>query len=192
MWLMSQRVCSPAADLVETLSNVMLLHCTCCCRCCTSILLHVYPFLDFIYILSGGCSTSAARAAPISPGGLKAAMGRRSYRWAGNRQEDAHEFLTELLDAVQSEVLTAEVASSSTAAPNQVTNRCSVRVSETACPASRTFTGCLKHEMVCQQCQHRAMVGMTQARSQFLYVWLPMTVAIPCACSMKVRNDLLE
>ncbi|GBF94656.1 hypothetical protein Rsub_07392 [Raphidocelis subcapitata] len=50
----------------------------------------------------------AGRPAPISPGRVRAAMARRSARWGGARQEDAHEFLTELLDAVQREVLGAQ------------------------------------------------------------------------------------
>jgi uncharacterized UBP type Zn finger protein len=36
-------------------------------------------------------------------------MARLHSRWGGCRQEDAHEFYTALIDAVQTEVLTAQV-----------------------------------------------------------------------------------
>jgi uncharacterized UBP type Zn finger protein len=36
-------------------------------------------------------------------------MAQLSARWGGCRQEDAHEFLTALLEAVQTEVLAAQV-----------------------------------------------------------------------------------
>lgn len=55
-------------------------------------------------------SPSSDLAKPaVEPGELRAAMGRRSGRWRGFGQQDAHEFLVELLEALQSEVLAAEV-----------------------------------------------------------------------------------
>lgn len=64
-----------------------------CCRCCLR-----HPFV------------AAAASGSISPAGVSAAMARRSARWGLARQEDAHEFLTALLDGVQSEVLAAHVS----------------------------------------------------------------------------------
>lgn len=45
----------------------------------------------------------------ISPAAVSAAMAHLDSRWGLCRQEDAHEFLTALLDALQTEVLTAQV-----------------------------------------------------------------------------------
>lgn len=184
-------------------------------------------------------------------------MARRSARWGGTRQEDAHEFLTELLDVVQREVLAAQdlaaaaeqqpaAARSGSRRPErqgrrrlrrntrvdghqqeqreqemrdavdeqdgvkmdaqlqdppqqqqqQLDEGCqgravrqegnqqqqqkqdpdqghaqprtrrrrtiSVRLSRAACPASRAFTGCLQHELRCQECGH-----VTTLKEQF-------------------------
>jgi uncharacterized UBP type Zn finger protein len=45
----------------------------------------------------------------VEPSELRAAMGRRGSRWRSFAQQDAHEFLVELLEGLQSEVLAAEV-----------------------------------------------------------------------------------
>lgn len=54
------------------------------------------------------CSYGSDRA--ISPAAVSAAMAQLDSRWGLSRQEDAHEFLTALLDALQTEVLTAQVS----------------------------------------------------------------------------------
>eukprot|EP00879_Flechtneria_rotunda_P015876 GHRR01016603.1.p1 GENE.GHRR01016603.1~~GHRR01016603.1.p1 ORF type:complete len:826 (+),score=340.63 GHRR01016603.1:294-2771(+) len=53
---------------------------------------------------NGGQSVTA-----MSPAVVSAAMAKLSSRWGSYRQEDAHEFLTALLDAIQTEVLAAQV-----------------------------------------------------------------------------------
>ncbi len=50
----------------------------------------------------------------MEPSELRGAMGRlgggvKGERWRGFGQQDAHEFLVELLEALQGEVLAAEV-----------------------------------------------------------------------------------
>jgi hypothetical protein len=61
--------------------------------------------LCFLCILVCFC----CRCSAISPAAVSAAMAQLSARWGGCRQEDAHEFLTALLEAVQTEVLAAQV-----------------------------------------------------------------------------------
>lgn len=56
-------------------------------------------FLPFLY--------RGARS--ISPSDLKQTLGKRTARWRGFTQQDAHEFLVDLLELVQGEVLEAEV-----------------------------------------------------------------------------------
>lgn len=46
----------------------------------------------------------------ISPSALKQTLGKRTARWRGFTQQDAHEFLVDLLELVQGEVLEAEVS----------------------------------------------------------------------------------
>lgn len=56
------------------------------------------------------CSAGSERSGcAISPAVVSVAMARLSPRWGSCRQEDAHEFMTALLDAMQTEVLAAQV-----------------------------------------------------------------------------------
>ncbi|GLC35870.1 hypothetical protein PLESTB_000514400 [Pleodorina starrii] len=79
----------------------------------------------------------------VEPSELRAAMGRRGSRWRSFAQQDAHEFLVELLEGLQSEVLAAEAAAS---------GRRSMPLSETRCPAARNLGGCLMHTWTCSAC----------------------------------------
>ncbi|KAG2450648.1 hypothetical protein HYH02_004488 [Chlamydomonas schloesseri] len=89
----------------------------------------------------------------VEPAELRAAMGRRSGRWRGFGQQDAHEFLVELLEALQSEVLAAEAA----AAGKQ-----RIAMSRTRDPAARNLSGCLMHTWACRGCGH-----VTRAKEVF-------------------------
>lgn len=67
-----------------------------------------------LHVCSPACSFLASSSSnlqrpAITPAALKAALGRRSQRWRGMAQQDAHEFMCAVLDTVQEEVLAAEV-----------------------------------------------------------------------------------
>ncbi|GFR52754.1 hypothetical protein Agub_g15361 [Astrephomene gubernaculifera] len=84
-----------------------------------------------------------SRKPAVEPAALRAAMGRRGRRWRSYAQQDAHEFLVELLEGLQSEVLGAEAA---------VTGCKRVRLSSTSCPVARNLGGCLVHTWTCSGC----------------------------------------
>ncbi|GIL61025.1 hypothetical protein Vafri_15396 [Volvox africanus] len=96
----------------------------------------------------------------VEPTELRAAMGRRSLRWLSFAQQDAHEFLVELLEQLESEVLTAEAASS---------GRKRMPLSETCCPTARNLSGSLVHTWTCSECGHR-----TRAKEPFSCLSLQM------------------
>jgi uncharacterized UBP type Zn finger protein len=74
----------------------------------------VAMLLDILGVLVSLCSAppSNGRSSPINPAGVKKAMGAVGSAWQGTGQEDAHEFLTALLEQMQQEVLSAEVRAS--------------------------------------------------------------------------------
>eukprot|EP00775_Hariotina_reticulata_P005408 gene5408-5641_t len=120
---------------------------------------------------SGGGSSSCGA---ISPAVVSAAMARLSSRWGGCRQEDAHEFYTALIDAVQTEVLLSQHHSLGDAQHDKAimaepSADCAKPEppAAVACPASRTFTGCLQHTLTCKSCGH-----VTSVKEQFNHLSL--------------------
>ncbi|EFJ49864.1 hypothetical protein VOLCADRAFT_117002 [Volvox carteri f. nagariensis] len=79
----------------------------------------------------------------VEPSELRSAMGRRSSRWRSFSQQDAHEFLVELLEELQSEVLAAEAAAF---------DRRRMPFSKTRCPTARNLSGSLMHTWTCAAC----------------------------------------
>ncbi|MEW5311292.1 MAG: hypothetical protein WDW38_003020 [Sanguina aurantia] len=105
----------------------------------------------------------------ISPSALKQTLGKRTARWRGFNQQDAHEFLVNLLELVQGEVLEAEAATHHPAGRRPIRR---LPLSTTACPASRAFTGCLLRTYTCTQCRHCSEV---REQSTHLSLQLPPT-----------------
>jgi ubiquitin C-terminal hydrolase len=81
----------------------------------------------------------------------------RARQFQGNAQQDAHEFICVLLQALQEEVVAAEApaAAGAPAAPAAGARRAAT-LETTADPAARNFGGTLEREMVCKACLHRA------------------------------------
>ncbi|PSC75195.1 UPF0187 chloroplastic [Micractinium conductrix] len=85
----------------------------------------------------------------LTPASLKRALDAASSAFHGTLQQDAHELLCSLLDAVQGEVLAREVAR---------LGRMRVAISETADPGARNFGFAVQHELVCSTCGHTSQM----------------------------------
>ena len=92
-----------------------------------------------------------------SPSELKRLVDARARQFHGNAQQDAHEFICVLLQALQEEVVATEAPApaGAPAAPASGARRAAA-LETTADPAARNFAGTLEREMVCKACRHRA------------------------------------
>ena len=94
---------------------------------------------------------------PGSPSELKRLVDARAGHFHGNSQQDAHEFICVLLQALQEEVVAAEgpadkPASTASAEGGAAPPQRRVKLERTADPAARNFAGTLEREMECKAC----------------------------------------
>ena len=92
-----------------------------------------------------------------SPSELKRLVDARAVHFHGNFQQDAHEFICVLLQALQEEVVAAEGPAGVPASPASAERaaappRQKVTLERTADPAARNFAGTLEREMECKAC----------------------------------------
>ncbi|GBG76062.1 hypothetical protein CBR_g21302 [Chara braunii] len=91
----------------------------------------------------------------INPSALKESIGMNDKRFTGARQQDAHEFLCQLLELIQ-----IEVCGSCEAKHHSSPGRRSLKVSlqRTLCPTTRSFSCIVEHRLKCRDCEDESVI----------------------------------
>lgn len=98
----------------------------------------------------GQMSAAGSSTGPLSPAKLRERIGRASPMFAGNEQQDAHEFFLEYVNQLHDELLAARIAHFP---PDEVSN------GFVAMPATQAhFDAQVVKKLVCQHCQHQREV----------------------------------